>query len=76
MWQAIGFVVVELLKLVFARFLEPQKASMHRGNVYPPVDGDALLRELERSSLRLSKAVANSQNRLAAAGSAIGEVYL
>lgn len=54
MWQAIGFVVVEILKFVLGKFLEPAKASDARGDLRIPVDGDAVLRDIESSLRRAS----------------------
>jgi len=49
MWQAIAFVVAEILKLVIGKLLEPAKASDARGTLRVPVDAGGLLRNIEGS---------------------------
>lgn len=47
MWQAIGFVVAEILKLLIGKLMEPPKAVDSRGTIVVPVSGDDLVRKLE-----------------------------
>jgi hypothetical protein len=54
MWQAIAFVVAEILKMLLGKLMEPPKAVDARGTIRVPVAGDELVRKLEGTLRRSS----------------------
>jgi hypothetical protein len=56
MWQAIAFVVAEILKMLLGKLMEPPKAVDARGTIRVPVDPTGVLRDIE-GSLRRSSTV-------------------